>query len=380
MPPTPQDPEENKEETKKEEINLDNILLPKKEVASPASAQRINAGVLLEQETTATLKDESVTPTPTPVPPKKVEKSVVQPLQTYRGDIEGLVQDKNVSVVNIAAAEASRRDTQAQTTQAEPTVKKSSGVSKILMVGVGLLLLVGAGSALAYVFLRPTPSVQIAQNPQAPFLLVDATQIVPLAAGSLSRQSVMTNLQNARTNIALSLGLMARLYPSAVVATPDSMPTLVSIQTILSTLSSTIPAELVRAINPYYYTLGVHAFDENQAFLLIRVDSYAQAYSGMLAWEHTMYNDLVPLFVRTPRPRINNEEVATSTPPVQVLGTTFSDRVVENRDSRVVQNEAGDILLLWTFLDRSTIAITTNEHTLREIITRFTDISIVPQF
>jgi hypothetical protein len=100
----------------------------------------------------------------------------------------------------------------------------------------------------------------------------------------------------------------------------------------------------------------------------------------MLAWEHTMYQDLTPLFARTPRPRINDEEAATTTPPVQVLQTTFSDRVVENRDSRIVQNEAGDILLLWTFLDRSTIAITTNEHTLRELITRFTDISIVPQF
>lgn len=92
-----------------------------------------------------------------------------------------------------------------------------------------------------------------------------------------------------------------------------------------------------------------------------------------------MLGDLAPLFTRSPSPKINTQNTASSTPPVQLLQTVFFDQVVENRDVRVVKNQAGDILLLWTFLDRNTILITTNEYTLREVITRFKDVSILPQ-
>ncbi len=376
MPPQPQD-SQNPEANKKD-IDLGKILLPKKEVHAPENAERINAGALLEQETNATL----VPPPPAPVvkQPPAEKPSSVQPLQTYQGDIESLVQEKNISVVNIAAAEAGRREAATVDMQQVATSEAGSIVRKIFIVLVGLAFLGAAGGTLAYLFLREPPSAYVLKNPEAPFMFVDATTLVPLPPGALSRDAIMEALMQARTDTSLSLGLMARLYPSATPTSTDSVPVLMNLQTLLSTLSSTIPTEFVRSIDPQYYTLGVHAFDENQAFLVFKIDSYAQAYSGMLGWERTMYNDLLPLFHRTPRPRVVGEEVATTTPPVQILQTTFADRVVENRDARVVQNTSGDILLLWTFLDRETIAITTNNHTLLEIITRFTDVSIAPPF
>jgi hypothetical protein len=44
----------------------------------------------------------------------------------------------------------------------------------------------------------------------------------------------------------------------------------------------------------------------------------------------------------------------------------------------VIQSQSGDILLLWTFVNRNILVITTNESTLREIISRLADPSIVP--
>ena len=40
-------------------------------------------------------------------------------------------------------------------------------------------------------------------------------------------------------------------------------------------------------------------------------------------------------------------------------------------------NPEGDILMLWTFLDRTTIVIATNESTLREIISRLSQASLI---
>lgn len=389
--PTNQNPETNSgtgnPPTGETTIDLDKILLPKKETPPP-STQRINAGILLEQEQGATLKALEVmpgkerkpepAPAPVPVPPKKPETPTTQPLQTYKGDIEHLVETKNISVVTIAAAEAERRGTDVQAANEEFAEKAKNIGKKTLIIFAGLALLTAAGGSIAYVFLRETPTAQIVHNSQAPFILVDSTQIVPFQAGDISREAVMGTLEAARTKVGLSLGLVERLYPAAAATSTNGAPVMISVRTILSTISATIPGELVRSIDPFYYTLGVHAFDENQSFLIIHIDAYELAYNGMLSWERTMYNDLQPLFKRTPSPRTLGEQ-ATTTPPVQLLQTVFADRVVENRETRAVQNEVGDLLLLWTFLDRSTIAITTNEHTLREIITRFVDLTTLPQ-
>jgi len=143
-----------------------------------------------------------------------------------------------------------------------------------------------------------------------------------------------------------------------------------------------IPENLLRSIQPEFL-LGVHVYDTNQPFLIFRVDSYQEAFAGMLAWEPALRNTLSPLFAYTPSPHINATPAvipptSTSTssttpqtpPPTPIVQAHFIDRIVENHDARVLQNDFGDIYLLWTFLDRNTLVITTNAATLREIISR----------
>jgi hypothetical protein len=96
-----------------------------------------------------------------------------------------------------------------------------------------------------------------------------------------------------------------------------------------------------------------------------------------------MRAELSPLFDREVSPAVlidpdlpeslpASTTAASSTPESApgIIDTAFKDRVVENRDARVIENAEGTILLLWTFLDRRTILITTNEATLREVISR----------
>jgi hypothetical protein len=227
----------------------------------------------------------------------------------------------------------------------------------------------------------------------------------------------MEALSEMRRNVALALGLVARIQVVKPTASGDSVQE-VSAPEFLQTLAPQIPPELVRTIEPQML-LGVHSYDENQAFMLLKADSYETAYSGMLAWEATMQSDLSPLFTRTPAVHLRPDVVpglpiatttattsatasttaATSTKQATTTASTasttpasttpalpaatpfvqtkFVDQVVENRDARVVLGPEGDILLLWVFLDRSTILITTNDATLREVISRLSQASIL---
>ena len=191
----------------------------------------------------------------------------------------------------------------------------------------------------------------------------------------------MNDLTSAQAAVNLSLGLIDRLLP-AVASTTPSGQTLVTMdaQTFLSTLAPDIPPNLLRTVTPTFL-LGVHVYVGNQAFLILNVDSYEDAYAGMLAWESSMLADLSPLFAYTPSPHIPEENISTSsavTPADEFLQTGFVDRIVENHDARVLQNSTGDIYLLWTFLDRNTLVITTNDATLREIISRLQNAPVTP--
>lgn len=408
----------------KKETNLDpkSFLLPKKEVHTPDSAQRQSAGVLLAQEQAAaaeglkpksdgagiapakvlggsqTIGGDNTSSAPTPPPAPEKNPDAIQAIQTYKSDVESLVQQKNVSVVSIASAEAERRE-KAPLAAAAPTVNNEHWLLKrITLVVGGILLIAIAAGALAYIFTRPTTVAVTPLSTEAPFITVDDTTeagIDPTA----NPAAVMNALNVARVQVNLSLGLVERLF---VTQGSGETAQALSAQKFLAALAPRAPQALVRTLSGQYL-LGVHSFDENQAFLIFHTDAYETAYAAMLQWEQTMRADLTPLFTRTPpvhaNPSINLGSSATTTAtsttpsdffnqPTQTLPTpdvttsgiptTFTDRIVENRDARVLQTEHGDIVLLWTFLDRNTLVITTNEFTLREIITRAANAPTIP--
>lgn len=378
MPPQDKNTPEGREPKPKEGgppaqagIDLDKILLPKKEVHDPKNAERINAGALLAQEEGATLLKPE--PPPAPQPPKpKEEELMVRPIETYQGDIEKLVQKKNVSSITIAAAEATRR------TEAPPPTPAASGgqrwLIRVLILTGAFILFVGALLVLIFAFslIRPLPPIE---NTQGSLIFVDDAQAIVIAEVGTSRAAFMQALMREREASALSLGLIGEFYITQASTTPEGKEVYIpfNAQQFISLLSIVVPAELVRTIRPTPYLLGVHSFEDNQAFLILEVDSYQQGYSGMLKWEESMERDLTPLFTRTTRMHIPEENISTSTPPAsQVLRSKFVDTVVEGRDVRAILNESGDTLLLWTFLDQDTVLITTNPNTLREIVSRFT--------
>lgn len=360
-------------------INLDDILLPKKEERTPASASRENAGVLLENEQKAELPK---APPPAPPPPKPkpegpLDETSIAPLETYQKDVETVIAEKNISAVSIAAAEAQRAGRTAQlasTVEAAAKGLNPKMIAGVAAVTLGVALVVVALGVLTYVLTRPgiTPAAQ--QGSSAPFMSVDDTQALVLTPEQLNRDTLMQNLESLKEKTALSLGLVSRMYLVVSTTSVDqkNIPPPITSQQLLSTLAPNVADDLLRTFDPNYYLLGVHVFDGNQEFLILKVDSYVQAYAGMLQWERTMATELSPLFIRTPRPRTAEELSAASTTAQtpSLLPTQFVDTVVANHNARAVLNDAGDTLLLWSFIDRDTLVITNNESTLAEIISR----------
>lgn len=373
-------------------------LLPKKEIHDPTNAPRVSAGTLLQQEQAATLPKVSAPPMPTA--PKN--DSIVQPLVTYQSDMQKYIQSNRVSEVTIAAAEAKRRGEKGASEESATSESLGGFSFRILMIFLGALLLGSAIGLVGYMVYRMQTIAPPAAI-QAPVILIDEAYSVEIKPEA-SHTAVITALQQAKDSVALSLGLVAQLVPAAATTTGDKQQTVLPAQTFFMQIAPNMPQALTRTLLPTFL-LGVHAYDGNQALLILKTDSYEQAFSGMLAWERTMRDDLLPLFAYTPPARITEgvalatttltststlaatstqaqaTSTATTTPeaaPSAFLQTGFIDKIVENHDARVFQNSFGDVYFLWTFLDRGTIVITTNPSTLKEIILRTHEAPIVP--
>ena len=387
-PDAPQDPSAKTPEPVQSgagHVDLGKILLPKKLVpgASVDSAERINAGALLEQEQRATL-----VPSAPPIPPApplkpsapkapapqaapKPEEPLIPPLQTYQGDIESIIQSTGASTVSIAAAEAARR-AEAPLAKVAPPVNWKGLLKHGGMIAGGAMLFVIAGGVLYLAYDRLVATVPIPQAAPAPFIPVDGTIPLALPPGGLLRTTLMEALESARRNNTLSLGLIGMVTIFETTQTEDDITYApLGLEDWLPVLAPNLPAELLRTLTGAH-VLGVHTYDGTQAFFLFEVDSYERAFAAMLTWERTMRGDLLPLFNREPRPRLLEEGAAVSevgTVP-QLIQTGFSDKILENRDARVILNTSSDILLLWAPLGPNLFVITTNEYTLREIISR----------
>ena len=89
-------------------------------------------------------------------------------------------------------------------------------------------------------------------------------------------------------------------------------------------------------------------------FLILTNRFYDGAFLGMLEWERFILNDLAPLFL------------IRSTQREQ----SFEDAVIKNIDVRFLRNTKGEVILLYSFIDRQTIVITTDADTFAEVVER----------
>ncbi|MFQ5788614.1 MAG: hypothetical protein ACE5H1_11620, partial [Thermodesulfobacteriota bacterium] len=142
---------------------------------------------------------------------------------------------------------------------------------------------------------------------------------------------------------------------------------LISASDFLNTINAHLPASFLRSLKPEFM-LGVHMQSGNNPFLILKTGFYENAFAGMLEWEREIKEDLAPLFGPADFDLISNENFGTSAPPS--TAPTFSDFVMKNKDVRILKDNDGEIALLYSFIDKNTIVITTNENTFSEVLTR----------
>ncbi len=281
------------------------------------------------------------------IPPREVPKAPsVAPddglpkIRTYANDISEEIRKRNTTLTSIVSAEQSRTIEEGPR-EDDAVIRQRKIRGRIILIGASLLVFLGIGiMSVAFMLTRPV----VVTGPHTSFIPTNHTETVEHDP----EEPLATTLGRAKNSATLNLGEVEEL-----VVTENGTP--IDAPTLLTLLGA--PSELIR--NATGVMVGAHAFDHTQPFLIITVSTYDRAFEAMLGWETRMDEGLGDFF----KPASLSPTSIASTPPA----LTFSDRTLQNIDIRESQLAWH---IVYSFPRRDLIIITTNESTLREIITR----------
>lgn len=300
----------------------------------------------------------------------------MQNIRTFQSDIAGAVKEDNVSLIKIALAEKKRQERQG-TFEGSLTPAPSNTP---LLIGIMITLIVlGAGGFFFWkIVLQPnantpvTPAVSTDKTP--PF---DAEQKITVNVQDKDFNDIERILEKER-NSELTKGSVERV--TFVKTDETGQEKQLSVQDWLAFLRAGAPNSLLRSFDPGFI-FGIYASTPRDSFVIIKINSYDNAYAGMLQWEATIENDLGGV-VRKQQIVTPSQAVATSTKsdeatttqeaPTNFTSAQFVDKVINNKDTRILLDNTGKTKLIYSFVDQQTLVITSGEAALKEVIFRLT--------
>jgi hypothetical protein len=283
-------------------------------------------------------------------------KQETQGVRTYRADALTNIQENKLSVQNIAAAEATRR---AQAPVPQRPTQHAPGISPrpFVIAGIIIIFIIAIGGFGFFWYAQPDVPSDVVRNDDgtvrlSSFMSTDRQQSIPF---STNRATLLDELSNAVTKGGTGV---TQIYPIA-----DGETAAVPTSRFMFVLDPRAPASFLRNLDEQ---MMFGSFQGNVPFFIFKTKQFDTAFAGMLDWEQYMSADLTPLF--------GDPVTYTLDVSLRTIGQSrsafFVDDTFNNIDTRILYDETGTERIVYAFLDRETLIITTSTAMLSEAISR----------
>ncbi len=295
----------------------------------------------------------ATTPLPPPPPPEQPSTpSPLKQIRTFEGDVAEAIRKQNESLISIQRKEEKRRDA-IKTLAPNVGAGEHRSLKPLLMSLVTIVLIAGGGYAsyFAWTTYSEKTALPVLDTPLNQF--ISTNLVTDVDASTLGRQALIdlvetTRLKDRKDSEMEQLELRRGTEPtSELLSTAD----------FLTRLASHAPNPLVRSFDDLFM-LSVLGANPAHTVLLIRLDSFENAFPGMLEWEERLVEDMMPLFI--------NRERLSEIPTI----SEFKDKTIQNHDTRILRDSTGEIVLLYGFFDNNMLIITDTEESFRTVLNR----------
>ncbi len=334
--------------------NLDPIFTGQKPVDKTVPASAYNT--LTNQEYVPS----QPTIRPAPLPEKNLKPTNKSLVRTYKSDVESAIKNDHVSSINIAMAENEkmRKKIEGEATKITPSEYSKNKI--IIFISLALVF-VGVIGLIIVLIVKNQSSVPVAQVQEMPALITaeykDELNTDVIVKGNFNRalSSRLNDIQIAVNNF----------YSPYITTGATSTKRLITASEFVTLAGFKIPDVVKRNLQPDFM-VGMYAFSQNLPFIIFKTSSFENTYAGMLDWEKDLENDLQVIF-RLPGYENNGGLLNALNPTTQ---RKFEDKVIVNKDVRLIHGIDGKTELLYSILDKDTIIITVNDVAFKEIVNR----------
>jgi hypothetical protein len=329
----------------------------------------------------------------------KQDQGEAQTVRTYQSDIANTIKNDNVSMIKVVLAEKKRQEQRGGLDNAIEDDNK-----RLYLIAGGIIaVIVVIGLVAGYMFLQSQKAAQVAvQTEQQVQPLLYTEVISPLNIDDI-RIDDLTKLIEKDKDAVMDLGSMKAIVlttgNSAANSTSSEKERPLTTAEFFGALNSRAPDGLIRSLDPNYL-LGVYAYNPRDMFEVFKVNSYDAAFAGMLEWEPSIESDIGNIFINkkervgtdlsalsNPTDSTSSAAIGTGSPAATTTSSSspfgvfsqrrFVDKILNNKDARVLVDSDGKEAMLYTFLDKNTLVISTSGNSLKEIIFRLTTGRIV---
>ena len=275
---------------------------------------------------------------------EQTTKNQIKSLRTYQGDVEEAVLKNNYSASSILVAEQQREKGGLLDLG---TPDNSAARNKFFILVGSILLLLGIVTVSAMFYIKSKDEV-ITQKNTKTLIGFSEEKIIPM--NNITREKLVNDIIIEKKSFDLPVNSVLYINTANASGTP------VLAEDVLTLIAPQMSPSLLRSFDGEYM-LGIYSFDTNEPFIILTTSDFANSFSGMLKWEKSMVSDFEKLF----------------SVPQNTSSTTrqFKDATARNKDFRVLQNENKKTILLYSFIDKNTLVITTNENILNAIIGKY---------
>lgn len=269
---------------------------------------------------------------PTPPQDSQAPQHELPRIRTYAADMSRVIKARGETLASIVNKERTT------VTDTVPEEREPRSYRRLLIGGAILVFIIaGIGTVVGALVFSPKDAATVQQQG---IIFANKTVAVTLSED----EALLDQLARVRAESNFPLGEVLRtqlIRDGRVLSAAEVAQAL------------GLPDALAREVTDTM--VGVHSFDRNQPFIILKLATYDRSFAALLAWERTMGRSLGNFFAPL-------GQRADSAPTL-----TFSDIIVQNLDVRASQSAWP---ILYTFPEQQLVVITTNEFTFREIITR----------
>lgn len=337
------------------------------------------------------------------------EKSLLKNLRTYQGDIAEALKNQNASSISIAMAERRRAEKRPVVAQS-PAQKQREKRNLWLALGSATFLVIGLAilGGLYYVHVENLP-VPVAEAPKTIISFDKETEIL---FQGLTRDKFMSIIYDVKNTINLPANQIQYLHiVKRATSTPQNTITQdITANDFFSLIKTRAGSSVTRSLAKTFM-LGIYQGKKTDVFMLVGLTSYENAFDGIFRWEDFMWDDLGALFssithatptympiinqvgtttasstnlisstspktatstATTSAPLLDSNKVVT-TPVTSVLTLTketFIDKIISNKDARILQSQFGESVLVYGFVTKNLLLITSSEESFKAILDR----------